>query len=242
MAGAPGDVHVHDWADDAALSAAQARLGQVEPPAWMPGPGPLTAAGCFVAFARGEQGPGHAGDRAWVGAVVVADDGVVIEEVVITGAAEAPYEPGVLARREGTMLLRALERLQARPDVLLVDSTGRDHPRRAGLALHLGAILDVPSIGVTHRPLTVMEEPPDLRERGEWRAVVSDGEEVARWVCTSPNARPVVAHAGWRTSAATAADVAVRFALTARTPEPLRLARCQAREARSAATVSGRRP
>ncbi|HEY8236284.1 MAG TPA: endonuclease V, partial [Gaiellaceae bacterium] len=63
------------------------------------------------------------------------------------------YEPGLLALREGPVLETAVRALTARPDALLVDATGRDHPRRAGLALQLGAILDLPSVGVTHRPL-----------------------------------------------------------------------------------------
>jgi len=118
--------------------------------------------------------------------------------------------------------------------VLLVDATGRDHPRRAGLALHLGAVLGVPSIGVTHRPLVARGEPPSLGERGRSSPVFLDDEEVARWVCTRTGVRPVVAHAGWRTSPDVAAEVVLRFASGARTPEPLRLARCCAREARSA--------
>ena len=128
-----------------------------------------------------------------------------------------PTRRGV-ARREGTLLLRALESLHGTPDVLLVDATGRDHPRRAGLALHLGAVMGVPSIGVTHRPLVARGEPPPLGERGRWSPVFLDAEEVARWVCTRTGVRPVVAHAGWRTSPDVAAEVVLRFASAARTP------------------------
>src|SRR2546426_10177380 len=80
---------------------------------------------------------------------------------VIRGPAGAPYEPGVLALREGGLLEAALSALPVVPDLLVVNATGRDHPRRAGLALHLGARLDVSSIGVTKRPLHAAGQPPD---------------------------------------------------------------------------------
>ena len=223
-----------EWGSDAVLVDRQERLGREHPPPWAPGPEPLVGAGCFVAFARGEQGPGRAGDHALAGAALLGEDGRTVARAVVRGVAGAPYVPGMLARREGTLLLRALESLHGTPDVLLVDATGRDHPRRAGLALHLGAVLGVPSIGVTHRPLVARGEPPPLGERGRWSPVFLDAEEVARWVCTRTGVRPVVAHAGWRTSPDVAAEVVLRFASAARTPEPLRLARCFAREARSA--------
>jgi len=71
------------------------------------------------------------------------------------------------------------------PDVVLVDTTGRDHPRHGGLALHLGAALDLPSVGVTHRPLLA---------RGDWPAdkagavspLVLDGVVVGYWLRTAP--------------------------------------------------------
>jgi hypothetical protein len=59
---------------------------------------------------------------------------------------------------EGPLLEAAVRALPAQPDVLLVDATGRDHPRRGGLALHLGAALDLPTVGVTHRPPVAEEE------------------------------------------------------------------------------------
>lgn len=232
----PADRPDPSWDDDDRLRAEQVRLGALRPEPWVPGGGSLVAAGCFVAFARGEQGPGHAGDHAWVGATLVGDDGRELVGLAVPGRAGASYAPGLLAHREGEMLLAALDDLPERPDVLFVDATGRDHPRRAGLALQLGALLDVPSIGVTHRPLLARGAPPPSdAERGAWSPVAIDGEEVARWVVTQGGVRPVVAHAAWRTDAATAADLVVRFATTARTPEPLRIARGHARVARASA-------
>src|SRR5262249_37631534 len=158
----------------------------------------LAVGGCFVAFLPGEAGPGRAGDRAWVGAVVMVGGGIVAEAVV-PGVAGAPYTPGLLALREGPMLAAAVRALDHPPDVLLVAATGRDHPRRAGLALHLGAVLDVPTAGVTHRPLDATGPEPG-RHRGDWSPVRRDGREVARWVRRRAGVRPVVAHAAWRTT------------------------------------------
>jgi deoxyribonuclease V len=213
----------------------QRRLAGLRPEPWRPGAAPLLAAGCFVAFNRGEEGPGRPGDRAWTGAALVREGGEVVATVAVPGETGAAYEPGLLAAREGALLLDALRRLPVRPDVVLVDATGRDHPRRAGLALHVGALLDVPSIGVTHRPLHATGAPPpdDDRDVGASTPVTLDGDVVAAWVRTRRGVRPVVAHAAWRTDVATAVDVVLRTTVAARTPEPLRVARTVARETRS---------
>lgn len=232
------------FADPAALVAEQIRLGRLRPAPWTVPPGRFTAAGCFVAFARGEAGPGRPGDRAWVGAALVADDGALLATTVVEGSAGAAYAPGLLALREGPMLLDALRALPDRPDVVLVDGTGRDHPRRAGLALHLGALLDLPSVGVTHRLLSRRHDPPPAPGgRGDRWPVLLDGETVAMWVCTASGSRPLVAHAAWRTDAEVAAEVVLRTSRgTARTPEPLRQARRVAREARSGGLTFGPAP
>ncbi|MEZ5116616.1 MAG: endonuclease V [Candidatus Nanopelagicales bacterium] len=222
-----------EWPADAdALVAEQRRLGGLTAPPWSPPDRPLLVGAAFVAFLRGQQGPGQPGDRAWVGAVLTEGTRVVAERVV-EGVAGATYVPGLLALREGPMLAAAVEALPRRPDMLLVDGTGRDHERGAGLALQLGALLDLPSVGVTHRPLRATGDPPGPA-RGDSSALLLAGVEVARWIRTVPGARPVVAHAGWRTDAAVATEVVLRCGGPARTPEPLRQARRVAREHRSA--------
>ena len=220
------------WTSAEELLSEQTRLGGLTPPLWSPGPGPIVAAGCFVAFARGQQGPGRAGDEGWVSAALT-EDACPLTSVVVHASAGAPYEPGLLAWREGPMLLVALRRLARRPDVLLVDATGRDHPRRAGLALHLGAVLDLPSVGVTHRPLCARGVDP-AEERGSTAPVMINSDVVGAWVRTRRGARPVVAHAAWRTDAMTAAEVVLdTTGSSSRTPEPLRAARMEARAARA---------
>lgn len=220
-----------------ALAALQAALAAERPPPWHLPDRPLRVAAAFVAFARGEQGPGAPGDRAWVGAVLL--EGPVLRRVrVLPASAGDAYAAGYLALREGPMLAAALRPLVADADVLLVDATGRDHPRGAGLALHLGAALEVPSVGVTHRTLRASGPAPGPR-RGDTspvhlRDAAHPGDQLAGcWVRTAPGVRPVVAHAGWRTDAATAARVVLACCGDVRTPEPLRRARQVAREARA---------
>lgn len=226
------------------LVAEQERIAALEPVPWrLPDRSArdLLVAGCFVAFMPGEQGPGRAGDHAWTGAVLWRD-GAGIARVALPGRTGAPYRPGYLAAREGALIAGALSALPERPAVVLVDATGRDHPRRAGLALHLGALLGVPTVGVTHRPLIATGHEPGP-ERGATSPLTIEGHIVARWVRTATGVRPVVAHAAWRTDPGTAARVVLagsgRPPLAVRTPEPLRLAREVARRARARApTVS----
>jgi deoxyribonuclease V len=204
----------------------QLRLGALDPPGWQFAPG-ARIGGVFVCFARGGSGPGNAGDAAWAAAAVGH------ETAVVPGRAGAPYEPGLLALREGALLEAAVRALAEPPDVLLVDGTGRDHPRRAGLALHLGAVLDLPTVGVTHRPLAAEGAWP-ADEHGDSSPLHFGGEVVGYWLRTRAGTRPLAVHAAWRTDPATVAEV-VLATCQARTPEPLRAARRRAREARAAA-------
>jgi deoxyribonuclease V len=110
-----------------------------------------------------------------------------------------------------------------------------DHPRRAGLALHLGAVLGMPTIGVTHRPL-LATGPPPVFERGASSPLLIGADLVGYWVCTRSGSRPVVAHAGWRTSPETAMLLVLACSSQgARTPAPLGEARRVARETRAVA-------
>jgi deoxyribonuclease V len=160
----------------------------------------------------------------------------VVAQAVVGDRVPAAYTPGLLALREGPILAAAVALLDPRPDVLLVDATGLDHPRRAGLALHLGAVTGLPTVGVTARTLAARGDPPPSGRRGATSPVTLDGDDVGYWVCTRTGAKPVVAHAGWRTDAATAGAVVLAASTEgARAPVPLQEARRAAREARDLA-------
>jgi deoxyribonuclease V len=216
------------------LIAEQRRLGAAAPLPWSPPPGDRSVGGCFVCSPSGKEGDGGAGEPCWAGAAL-AGPGEACATALATGAAGGPYQAGLLALRDGALLEQAVRALPAPPDVLLVDATGRDHPRRAGLALHLGAVLDVPTVGVTHRPLLAGGAWPESR-RGARAPLLLDGEAVGLWLCTRDGARPLAVHAAWRTDPDLAAEVVLRATTgRARTPEPLRLARQVARTARAVA-------
>lgn len=196
-------------------------------------PDRLLLGGCWVCFPRGLTGPGQAGDPAWTGAVTVRS-GRVRSRHTGVGQAAGPYVPGLMALRAGALLERAVRGLRARPDVVLLDATARDHPRRCGLALHLGAVLDVPTVGVTHRPLLATGDWPDDRD-GATAPLLLEGEPVGWWLRSRAGTRPLAVHPGWRTGVDTAAEV-LRAALHGRrTPEPLRQARHLARRSRARA-------
>ncbi len=213
------------------LAAVQRELAGRRPPSWQPSGGAASVGACFVCFSRHSSGPGASGDPAWAAAVVVRDNEVVAGSVVV-GRAGAPYEEGLLALREGALLEAAVQELAITPDVVLVNATGRDHPRRAGLALHLGAMLDVPTIGVTDRALSAVGTWP-ADEANRISTLTIGGDVVAHWLRIRAGARPVVVHAGWRVDAATSVEVVRRCPSGYRTPAPMREARRLARRARS---------
>ena len=198
---------------------------------------PARVAACWVCFPRGLAGPGAAGDPAWAATLAMQGDRV-LERHTMAGRAGAAYSPGLLALRVGALLETVVGMLTERPDVLLLDGTGRDHPRRCGLAVHLGAVLDLPTVGVTHRTLVAGGAWPADEDGASSPLHIDqpDGEEVGRWLRTRAGTRPLAVHAGWRTDPATAVAVVRTTVRGRRTPEPLRGARQLARRARAAAT------
>jgi deoxyribonuclease V len=209
---------------------AQDALAVATPPRWRPA-GRLAVGACVVTFPRGRTGPGARGDPAWAAAAVLRGCRV-LARAVVRGHAGAPYEPGLLALREGPMLGAAVGALGVRPDAVLVDATGRDHRHRAGLALHLGAVLGLPTVGVTHRPLLATGDwPADVR--GAHSPLLLGSERVGAWLRTRPGARPVAVHAAWQTDPDVAIEVVLAATSGHRTPEPLRCARRLARLARA---------
>jgi deoxyribonuclease V len=209
------------------LVEAQRALAESDPAPFTPGADTIVG-GCFVCSLRDKHGAGRTGDPLWA-AAASADTTAVVE-----GKAGAQYEAGLLALREGPALEAAVRALDRLPDVLLVDATGRDHPRRAGLALHLGAQLDLPTVGVTHRPLLADGTWP-RDERGATTPLVLEGALVGHWLRTRPGTRSLAVHAAWRTDPETAVELVLAAVARHRAPEPLRRARQAAREARAAA-------
>ena len=224
----------------AALEEVQKRLATTSVSLWQqPGHEMVTllpsVAGSFVCFGRGGSGAGARSDRGWAGAAWFVN-GELAATATASATTSAAYDPGHLALREGPLHEAALRRLPTLPELLLVDATGRDHPRHAGLALHLGAKLGCASVGVTNRLLVATGDLPD-DEAGAVSPFYFDGETVGWWLRVRRGVRPLAVHAGWRTDAATALAIVQSCIGRARTPEPLRAARRLAREARAHAAT-----
>jgi deoxyribonuclease V len=134
-----------------------------------------------------------------------------------------PYVPGLLAFREVPVILRALEQLKTEPNALIVDGHGRSHPRRMGIACHLGVLLNRPTIGCAKSILCgAAEEPKD--ELGAWTLLLDHDEEVGAALRTRADATPVYVSIGHRVSLERAIDLVLKCCRGYRLPETTRYA------------------
>jgi deoxyribonuclease V len=134
-----------------------------------------------------------------------------------------PYVPGLLSFREVPALLRVMERLSLRPDLVLCDGQGLAHPRRLGLACHLGLWLDLPTVGVAKSRLVGQYEEPGL-ERGATSPLVYKGDTVGAVLRTRSKVRPVFVSVGHRVCLKTAIEMVLSCAPRYRLCEPIRIA------------------
>lgn len=168
-------------------------------------------------------------------AVVVLDarDLSVIDQATWIGMPTYPYLPGLFALREGSCLLEAFKVLKTSPDVILIDGHGTAHPRRFGLACHIGLSLDVPTIGCAKTHLHGEYEPVSAA-RGS-TSPVKDGEALIGCVLRTQEAvNPVYVSPGHRFDVDSAATVVLAVSPKYRIPEPLRQAHQLSIKTRSA--------
>lgn len=163
------------------------------------------------------------GRWAWAAVVLVSlADGRIVESATAAGPPPFPYIPGYLSFREGPLVLAAFDRLAARPDLWLFDGHGLAHPRRFGLASHLGVLLDIPSIGCGKSRLVGEHEEPGP-QRGDWSPLRMDGRTVGAVLRTRAGVKPIFVSTGHRIGL----RPAMRWVLACsrfRVPEPIRLA------------------
>jgi len=161
-------------------------------------------------------------------AVVVFDvaSGVLVERAGARSVARFPYVPGYLSFRELPPLLAAFAKLRTRPDLVVADGQGRAHPRRFGIACHLGVALDVPTIGVAKSRLVGTHREPGAR-RGCRTRLVHDGETIGTVLRTRAGVAPVYVSVGHRVSLGTACAWTLRLAPRHRLPEPSRAAHAE---------------
>jgi deoxyribonuclease V len=134
-----------------------------------------------------------------------------------------PYVPGLLSFREAPAILQALQQLTVVPDLLLCDGQGIAHPRRFGLASHLGLLADIPAIGVAKtRLIGEHEQVPE--ERGAWRPLLDRDELVGAVLRTQTRVKPIYVSVGHRISLETAIRMVLACAPNYRLPETTRWA------------------
>jgi deoxyribonuclease V len=147
----------------------------------------------------------------------------VVEEHVVVRPVTFPYVPGLLSFREAPVALAALELLERRPDVLLVDGHGIAHPRRLGIASHLGVLLDLPTVGCA-KSVLVGRAPEPGPAPGDSTLLRDRGEVIGAAVRTKVGSRPLYVSTGHRVSLEAAIALVLRCTRGYRLPEPTRLA------------------
>ncbi len=147
----------------------------------------------------------------------------LVDKVTWQGKVQFPYIPGLLSFREMPAIIPALKKLSVMPDIFMTDSQGLAHPRRFGLACHLGVLLDKPAFGVAKTRYIGRYKEPDMKKGS--RSILEDKNEIIGSVIrTRANVKPVFVSLGHRTTL----DDAIRLTLACTTrykiPEPTRLA------------------
>lgn len=134
-----------------------------------------------------------------------------------------PYVPGLLSFRETPAAIKALEKLENAPDLIMCDGQGIAHPRRFGIACHIGLLTNIPAIGAA-KSLLVGKYGTLGETRGSTAPIVHYGEEIGNALRTKNNVQPIYVSVGHKISLATATDFVLQCATKYRLPETTRLA------------------
>ncbi|MBI3328034.1 MAG: endonuclease V [Nitrospinae bacterium] len=163
--------------------------------------------------------------KAYAGVVVLSYPAMeVVEARGLEDEVPFPYVPGLLAFREGPVLIKVFEQLQTEPDVLVFDGQGLAHPRGMGIATHMGLILDKPSIGCAKSLLFGRHQEPD-QGKGAWTDLRDpQGNLIGAVVRSKPKTSPIFISIGHRLDLPTAVRLSLECARGYRIPEPTRLA------------------
>jgi deoxyribonuclease V len=156
-------------------------------------------------------------------AVLSLQDMEVMDMSTADGKITFPYIPGLLSFREGPILIKAFRRLRVRPDVMIFEGQGIAHPRRIGLASHLGLWLDLPSIGCAKTPLLkAFASPGPSKGSVEWMS--QEGEKVGAVLRTKERVKPLFVSPGHRIDLLMSIRLVLETCQGFRLPEPLRKA------------------
>lgn len=166
----------------------------------------------------------EASGLAWAAVALVELPALDLAESVLAAVPSSfPYVPGYLSFREIPAVLAALAMLETPPDLLMVDGQGIAHPRRLGIAAHLGVITDLPAIGVAKSRLHGRHEEPPIRG-GSHVPLTSRGETIGAVLRTQDGLRPLFVSVGHRIGLERAVELVLATTTRYRLPEPTRLA------------------
>jgi deoxyribonuclease V len=146
-----------------------------------------------------------------------------VEQVTAQRKTQFPYIPGLLSFREIPAILDAFGKLTIKPDLLLCDGQGTAHPRRFGIACHLGLLLNIPSIGIGKSRLIGTHQPVPVK-RGAWVKLYHKNEIIGAVLRTRTGIKPVYVSPGHRICRETAIDWVLKTAIRYKLPEPIRAA------------------
>lgn len=206
--------HTWDLSPAEAMRLQEELQGQVAHEDLTTGP-PARVAGIDIGFERN-------GAVTRAAAVVLGYPGLeVVDKAIARRPTRFPYVPGLLSFRECPAALAALDRLTATADVLVCDGQGYAHPRRFGLACHLGLLTGIPSIGVAKSRLIGVHDPvPETK--GAWVPLRDRGETVGAVLRTRRGIKPVFVSVGYGFTLATAVDLVLGLTPRYRLPETTR--------------------
>ena len=166
----------------------------------------------------------NAGMTTRAAVVVLEFPALTVREVAVARCKTTfPYVPGLLSFRELPAVLQALEKLKSPPDMVLCDGQGYAHPRRFGIACHLGVVTGIPSIGVGKTRLLGVHKPVP-NTRGDWRPLLDEDECIGAVLRTRVDVKPVYVSIGHRLLLPTAISYVMRCTPRYRLPETTRQA------------------
>lgn len=178
---------------------------------------PRIIAGLDCAFSKD-------GKRIFAAAVVIDTlQFSIIETTMASRKVDFPYIPGLLSFREAPACIDAIEKLKTTPDVFIIDGQGIAHPRRLGIASHIGLLIDKPTIGCAKsRLIGTFEEPGN--KKGSHNPLMDSGEEIGAVLRTRTDVKPVYVSVGHKCTLNDAVSVVLQCTTKYRLPEPSRLA------------------
>ena len=156
-------------------------------------------------------------------AVLSVDTFQLVDKASAEDTVKFPYIPGLFSFRELPSLIQALGKLASTPDLIVCDGQGVAHPRKFGLACHLGVLFDIPTIGCGKSRLVGKADTPDS-QRGSSTPLKDDEEVIGKALRTQDNVKPVYVSIGHRISLDTACDWILRLSPKYRLPETIRFA------------------